>query len=142
MTAKKPINKKYLRARCSFDKQTVLVAFKHDALWAIVKQLDPEDQYSIFKIVDHEIKPLTEDQIDSLFAYLPNEVREGLDFISMDKAEKLTIVRDNTDTLEPIITKKGFTDKLPLNKPKTDPVEEFSSAKLWNIVKSGKYAFD
>lgn len=142
MAPLKPINKKYLQARCSFDKQTVLVAFKHDPLWAIVKQLDPEDQRKIFKIVDHEIKPLTETEIDSLFAYLPNEVREGIDFIDMTKAEKLTTVRDNTASLETIIDKKGFSDRVPLDKAKTDPVEEFSSAKLWEIVKSGKYTFD
>ena len=142
MAPLKPINKKYLRARCSFDKQTVVKALNHDALWLLVKQLDPEDQYNIFKIVDHEIKPLTETEIDSLFAYLPNETREGLDFIDMTKAEKLTTVRDNTADLETIIDKKGFTDRVPLDTSKTDPVEEFSSSKLWEIVKSGKYTFD
>ena len=142
MAPKKAINKKYLRARCSFDKQTVLVAFKHDPLWALVKQLDPEDQYAIFKIVDHEVKALSENDIDSLFAYLPNEVREGQDFIDMTKAEKLTIVRDNTETLEPIIEKKGFTERVKLDSNITVPSEEFSSALLWNIVKSGKYTFD
>ena len=141
MAPKKAINKKYLRARCSFDKQTVLVAFKHDNLWDRVKQLDPEDEYGIFKIVYHEIKPLNDTELDSLFAYLPNEVREGLDFIDMSKAEKLELVRDNTANLEKIIEKRGFTDRVPLNEPKTDPVEEFSSAKLWEIVKSGKYTF-
>jgi len=142
MAPLKPINKKYLRARCSFDKQTVVKALNHDALWLLVKQLDPEDQYNIFKIVDHEIKPLTETEIDSLFAYLPNETRAGLDFIDMTKAEKLTTVRDNTADLETIIDKKGFTDRVPLDTSKTDPVEEFSSSKLWEIVKSGKYTFD
>ena len=142
MAPKKAITKKYLQARCSFDKQTVLVAFKHDSLWAIVKQLDPEDQYKVFKIVDHEVKPLSENDIDSLFAYLPNEVREGIDFIDMTKDEKLETVRDNTEILQPIIEKKGFTDRVPLNSAKTTPVEEFSSKNLWNIVKSGKYTFD
>ncbi len=138
----KPITKKYLMDRCSFAKQTVIKAVQHEGLWAIVKQLDPEDQMKIFKVVEHEVTPLNEDQIDSLFAYLPSEVREGLDFISMEKTEKLDIVRKNKATLKPIIVKKNFTDKLPLNVAKTEPVEEFSSSKLWNIIKSGKYALD
>ena len=142
MTPKKAITKKYLLARCSFENQTVIKALKHDALWNLVKQLDPDDQYAIFKIVEHENKPLTEDQIDSLFAYLPNETREGLDFISMDKSEKLTTVRENKEILDAIITKKGFTDKIDLDRAKVVPVEEFSSSKLWDIIKTGKYSFE
>lgn len=64
-------------------------------------QLDFMDGYNI-------TKPLTETQIDSLFAYLPHEVREKIDFISVDKGEKLEIIRQNIESLNPIIKKKGF----------------------------------
>jgi len=139
---KKAITKKYLLDRCSFENQTVIKALKHDALWDLVKQLDIEDQHSIFKVVEHTVTPLSEDQIDSLFAYLSHEVREGLDMISMTKTEKLDIIRENKATLKPVITKKNFTEKLALNKQISVPQEEFSSSKLWNIVKSGKYTFE
>ncbi len=139
---KKAITKKYLMDRCSFDKQTVIKAVKHDGLWAIVKQLDPTDQYSIFKTVEHDVNPLNEDQIDSLFAYLSNEAREPLDLVSMSKREKLEVVRENIDELNPIIEKKGFTERIALNTKIVKPVEEFSSALLWNIIKTGKYTLD
>jgi len=135
------ITKKYLTDRTSFVKQSVIKAVNLDGLWAIVKQMDAEDQLSIFKIVDHQINPLNENEIDCLFAYLPNEVLEPLDFISMDKSEKLDIVRENKTTLKPIIKKKGFTDKVDLNDEITVPKEEYSSALLWDIIKTGKYDF-
>lgn len=138
----KPITKKYLMDRCSFANQTVIKALKHDQLWALVKQLDPEDQHAIFKVVDHEVNPLSEDQVDSLFAYLPNDVREGLDFISMDKSEKLEIVRDNKTALKPIIKKKSFTERIDLDNKIVTPIEEFSSSKLWDIIKTGKYVLN
>lgn len=138
----KKITKKYLMDRCSFLTQTVIKAVQHEGLWAIVKQLDAEDQMAIFKVNSHEVKPLSETQIDSLFAYLPNETREGLDFISMSKQEKLEIVRENKETLSPVIEKKGFTDKIDLDSIISVPKEEFSSANLWNIIKSGKYVLD
>ena len=133
------ITKKYLKERTSFVKQSVIKAVDLDGLWAIVKQMEAEDQLAIFKVVDHEITPLSENEIDSLFAYLPQETREGLDMISMDKSEKLDVVRENKDTLKPIIDKKGFTDKLDLNAGITVPKEEYSSSKLWDIIKTGKY---
>ena len=137
--AKKPITKTYLRDRCHFENQTVVKALKHNDLWKLVKQLDPNDQYAIFKVVDRLIKPLSEDQIDSLFAYLPQEIREGLDMISMDKAEKLEVVRSNEETLKPVIKKKGFSEKIALDAEISVPIEVFSSEKLWDIIKSGKY---
>ena len=137
--AKKPITKKYLTDRTSFKDKTVLFSTDLNGLWELVKQLDPDDQHSVFKVVEREINPLNEDQIDSLFAYLPNEVREGLDFISMDKIEKLNIVRQNKETLNPIIQKKGFSERIGLDRKKVIPKEEYSSACLWNIVKTGKY---
>lgn len=135
----KPITKKYLTDRTSFKDKTVLFSTDLNGLWDIIRQLDPEDQRSVFKVVEREINPLSEDQIDSLFAYLPNEVRAGLDFISMDKIEKLGIVRENKETLNPIIKKKGFTERIGLDRKKVIPKEEYSSACLWNIVKTGKY---
>ena len=135
----KPITKKYLKERTSFLKQSVIKAVDFDGLWAIVKQMEPADQLAIFKIVDHELNPLSENQIDSLFAYLPNEVREGLDFISMDKSEKLDIVRENKPALKTIIEKKGYTELVDLDRSQVNPVEEYSSAKLWDIIKTGKY---
>ena len=135
----KPITKKYLTDRTSFKDKTVLFSTDLNGLWDIIKQLDPEDQRSVFKVVEREINPLSEDQIDSLFAYLPNEVRAGLDFISMDKIEKLGIVRKNKETLNPIIQKKGFSERIGLDRKKVIPKEEYSSANLWNIVKTGKY---
>lgn len=140
--ANKKITKKYLMDRCSFETQTVIKAVKHEGLWAIVKQLDAEDQIAIFKVVEHEVNPLSETQIDSLFAYLPSETREGLDMISMSKTEKLDVVRENKETLNPVIEKKGFTERLDLNTKISVPKEEFSSANLWNIIKTGKYALD
>ena len=135
----KAITKKYLSDRTSFKDKTVLFSTDLVGLWAIVKQLEPADQLAIFKIVDYKVKPLTEMQIDSLFAYLPQEAREGLDFISMDKSEKLDIVRENKEILKPIIEKKKFTDIIDLNSEKTIPKEEYSSSKLWDIIKTGKY---
>ncbi len=133
------ITKKYLTERTSFANKTVVFSTDLDGLWAIVKQLDPADQLAIFKVVDHELNPLTEMQIDSLFAYLSNEVREGLDFISLDKSEKLDIVRKNKETLKPIIKKKGFSEIIDLDRSQVIPKEEYSSAKLWDIIKTGKY---
>ena len=138
----KPITKKYLMDRCSFKGQTVIKAVKDDGLWAIVEQLDPKDQLSIFKVVDKEVNPLTENQIDSLFAYLSNEIREPLDLISMSKTEKLDVVRENSDELDQIISKKGFSERIKLNSKITVPREEYSASKLWNIIKSGKYQFE
>jgi len=139
---KKAITKKYLLDRCSFENQTVIKALKHDALWLLIKQMDVEDQHAIFKVVEHTVTPLTEIQIDSLFAYLSHEVREGLDMISMTKEEKLNVVRDNKAVLKPVIEKNKFTDKLKLDSQISVPQEEFSSSKLWNIIKSGKYSFE
>lgn len=135
----KAITKKYLSDRTSFKDKTVLYSTDLNGLWAIVKQLEPEDQLAIFKVVDYKITPLSEMQIDSLFAYLPSEVRDPLDFISMDKTEKLDILRENKETLKPIIEKKGFTETIDLNSIKTIPKEEYSSSKLWDIIKTGKY---
>ena len=64
-------------------------------------QLDFMNGYNI-------TRPLNEAQIDSLFVYLPNEVRESLDFISMAKREKLEIIRENKENLAKIIEKKGY----------------------------------
>ncbi len=133
------ITKKYLSDRISFKDKTVLYSTDLNGLWAIVKQMDAVDQLAIFKIVDYKLKPLSEMQIDSLFAYLPNDVRDPLDFISMDKSEKLDIVRENKETLQPIIEKKGFTDIIDLNSEKTIPKEEYSSSLLWDVIKTGKY---
>lgn len=144
MTPKPPksITKKYLSDRTSFKDKTVLYSTDFNGLWSIVKQLEPADQMKIFKVVEREIHPLSEDQIDSLFAYLSNEVREGLDFISMDKQEKLNIVRENKENLLTIIQKKGFSEKIDLDSRKVIPKEEYSSSNLWNIIKTGKYILD
>ncbi len=137
--AKKAITKRYLKDRCTFTNQTVIKAVNFDGLWAIIKALEVEDQYAVFKIVDKELHPLNEDQIDALTAYLPNEIRAPLDFISMSKKEKLDVVRENKEILGSIIEKKGFTETIDLNSKKVIPREEYSAANLWDIIKSGRY---
>ncbi len=132
----KNITKKYLQDRCTFKDKTVIVAVDFDGLYAIVKQLAPSMQKNIFKMVDKTINPLSEDQIDSLLIYLPNEIKENVDFIDLTKKEKLDLVRDNKASLSKIIDKKGFNDQITLDKKVNTPNEEYSSALLWDLIKS------
>ena len=132
----KPITKKYLQERCSFQNKTVIGAVDFDGLYAIVKKLNPSEQKSIFRIVEKELKPLNEDQIDALLIYLPNEVKDNLDFIDLTKKEKLEIVRTNKENLSTIIDKKGYTENIDLDRKQVIPSEEYSSAKMWEIVKA------
>jgi len=64
-------------------------------------QLDFMEEYNI-------TKSLTIDQIDALLIYLPNEITENVDFISLSKKEKLELVRENKEHLSAIIEKKGY----------------------------------
>jgi len=132
----KPITKKYLSDRCTFKDKTVLGAVNFDGLYAIVKKLNPAEQKSIFRIVEKEIKPLNEDQIDALLIYLPSEVKDNLDFIDLTKTEKLDIVRENKENLSKIIEKKGYTENIDLNRKQVTPSEEYSSALLWDLIKT------
>lgn len=133
------ITKKYLQDRCNFKEKTVLKAFDFDGLWAIVKQLEEEDQHSIFRITDVVTKPLNENQIDALCSYLPNEVRESLDLMELTQREKLKMIRENKEHLTTIIEKKGFTNRVDLNANEVTQEELYSSEKLWDIVKTNKY---
>lgn len=132
----KPITKKYLQDRCTFVDKTVLFSTDFDGLYALVKQLNPEEQRQIFKVKTKTVKPLNEDQIDSLLIYLPSEVKENIDFIELTKKEKLDLVRQNKDNLAKIIEKKGYTDKIDLDGEITTPSEEYSGALLWDIIKA------
>lgn len=133
------ITKKYLQERCNFKEKTVLKAFDFDGLWAIVKQLEEEDQHSIFRITDVVIKPLNDNQIDALCAYLPNEVKDSVTLFELTKREKLAMVRDNKEHIATVIERKGFTDRVDLNANELTQEELYSSEKLWDIVKTDKY---
>ena len=133
------ITKKYLQDRCNFKEKTVLKAWDFDGLWAIVKQLDEDDQRSIFRTSDAVIKPLNENQIDALCSYLPNEVKGSLVFVELSKKEKLKMVRENKENLSFIIEKKRLTERVDLDSNKTTEEEVYSSEKLWEIVKTNKY---
>lgn len=133
------ITKKYLQDRCSFKEKTVLKAWDFNGLWAIVKQLDEDDQLSIFKTSDAVIKPLNENQIDALCSYLPNEVKDNLDFMELTKKEKLKMVHENKEDLASIIEKKRLTERVDLDSNETTEEEVYSSERLWEIVKTNKY---
>ena len=132
----KNITKKYLQDRCTFKDKTVIVAVDFDGLYSIVKQLTPSNQKTIFKINNQTISPLNENQIDSLLIYLPSEVKETIDFIELTKREKLVVIRENKDNLAKIIDKKGYTAQIDLDSKKVTPVEEYSSALLWDLIKT------
>jgi len=132
----KGITKKYLGERTTFKDKTVVGALDFNDLWSIVKQLNPSEQKSIFKVVDREIRPLSENQIDSLLIYLPTEIKDGLDFIDMTKADKLKLVRENKENLVKVIEKKNYSESIDLDRKEVIPNEEYSSAKLWEIVKA------
>ncbi len=132
----KAITKKYLQDRCTFKDKTVIVAVDFDGLYAIVKQLAPSQQKHIFKMNQRTVTPLNETQIDALFPYLPNEVKENIDFIDLTKKEKLDLVRDNKDKLAKILDKKGFNEQIDLDAKVNTPIEEYSSALLWDLIKS------
>ena len=133
------ITKKYLQNRCFFKDKTVIKTVDFDGLWAIVKQLNEDDQRAIFRISDVVIKPLTENQIDALCSYLPNEVKNALDFMELTVKEKLKMVRENKEMLNPIIEKKRFTERIDLDSNKKTEEEIYSSERLWDIVKTDKY---
>lgn len=133
------ITKKYLQDRCFFKDKTVIKTVDFDGLWAIVKQLDEKDQHSIFRISDIVIKPLNENQIDALCSYLPNEIKINLDFMELTLTEKLNVVRENKEILNPIIEKKRFTERIDLDSNKKTEEEIYSSERLWDIVKTDKY---
>lgn len=132
----KNITKKYLQDRCTFKDKTVIVAVDFNGLYSIVKQFPPNDQKTIFKINNQTISPLNENQIDSLLIYLPSEVKEMIDFIELTKKEKLVIIRENKDNLAKIIDKKGYTAQIDLDSKHVTPVEEYSSALLWDLIKA------
>lgn len=132
----KAITKKYLQDRCTFKDKTVIVAVDFDGLYAIVKQLAPSEQKAIFKISTKTTIPLNEDQIDGLFPYLPSEARENIDFIDLTKKEKLDLIRENKGNLAAVIDKKGYSEKVDLDSSVPTTVEEYSSALLWDIIKT------
>lgn len=64
-------------------------------------QLDFMEEYNI-------TRPLNEAQIDSLLIYLPNKVKENIDFIELTRKEKLDLVHKNKEHLSKIIEAKGY----------------------------------
>lgn len=133
------ITKKYLQDRCNFKEKTVLKAWDFDGLWAVVKQLDEDDQNSIFKKTDVVIKPLTETHIDALYPYLPNEVKANLEFTELTLKEKLKMIRDNKENLSAVIEKKHLTGRVDIDSNQSTEEELYSSEKLWDIIKTNKY---
>ena len=132
----KNITKKYLQDRCTFKDKTVIIAVDFNGLYDIVKQFAPIKQKAIFKISNIKTSPLNDDQIDCIFPYLPKEVREHVDFVDLTKVEKLELIRSNKDNLAKILEKKGFTEQVELNSTITTPSEEYSSALLWDLIKT------
>ena len=102
----KNITKKYLQDRCFFKDKTVIFSTDFDGLYALIKQLEPSKQ------------------------------KKNIDIIELTKAEKLKLVRENKDNLAKIIEKKGYNEQIDLDAKVSNPTEEYSSALLWEVIKS------